>query len=530
MNCNFAVWAVLLCVSAHQHRVPFLGIQPSNVPMIDSLEQLATLPGTVDNRIWDKTLLCKIIFLLLAAVIIPWWRIRKSEPEPPAISLPVLLSLTFALVVIFLLDLTNNLLCARWEHFSQVIFDCIWCWQWFLTLAEVVEKTCASCFICWFVEVCDCVTTGRVVWDKFSGVVCSVLRPRIVNWCVRNLTVLQFLWVVCRQNEAIACCKVFSYREWIFKQVETCYWGGTPAKISRMDAVQGKCKPCCVGSDASSPRSAMLGRDVHSEVAASVEFGGRWRKESTIEGGARELAICCKYKRNQFPGRCGTNSHEISYYPCRADSSSVWPHAFGAWNETVGSYAREKHTRVTVVMEPPFEYACAARCVMYCAESRHGPRWNALRMANSRHEPWPTRPTCPEWLVEWNGARRQGWSGKMVGMRRNLAPVLGPNRATGHERSKDGGPNLILANVIMSAQSHVMPRNAGNDRRMLWERVPPVNRRFWGTLTCGGAQRAKQRNSWDCSTSCSPAHLLFATSVTVWAVWIEKWLQHCELM
>ena len=172
--------------------------------------------------------------------------------------------------------------------------------------------------------------------------------------------------------------------------------GGTPAKISRVDAVQGKCELCCVGSDASSPRSAMLGRDVHSEVAASVEFGGRRGKESTIEGGARELAICCKYERNQFPGRCSVNSRGIFYYPRCADSSSVRPHAFGVRNETVGSYAREKHTRVTVVMEPPFEYACAARRVMYCAESRHGPRRNALRMAGSRHEPWPMRPACPE--------------------------------------------------------------------------------------------------------------------------------------
>ena len=49
--CNSAVWAVLLCVSAHRHRIPFLGIQPSNVPSSGSLEQLATLPGTVDDRI-----------------------------------------------------------------------------------------------------------------------------------------------------------------------------------------------------------------------------------------------------------------------------------------------------------------------------------------------------------------------------------------------------------------------------------------------------------------------------------------------
>ena len=38
--CNSAVWAVSLCVSAHQHRVPFLGIQPSNVPSIGSLEHM----------------------------------------------------------------------------------------------------------------------------------------------------------------------------------------------------------------------------------------------------------------------------------------------------------------------------------------------------------------------------------------------------------------------------------------------------------------------------------------------------------
>ena len=49
--CNSAVWAVLLCASAHRHHVPFLGIQPSNMPSIGSLEQLATLPGTVDDRI-----------------------------------------------------------------------------------------------------------------------------------------------------------------------------------------------------------------------------------------------------------------------------------------------------------------------------------------------------------------------------------------------------------------------------------------------------------------------------------------------
>ena len=51
VSCNSVAWAVLLCVSARRHRVPFLGIQLSNVPSIGNLEQLATLPGTVGDRI-----------------------------------------------------------------------------------------------------------------------------------------------------------------------------------------------------------------------------------------------------------------------------------------------------------------------------------------------------------------------------------------------------------------------------------------------------------------------------------------------
>ena len=43
--CNSAVWAVLLCVSAHRHHVPFLGIQPSNVPSTGSLEQILSTLG-----------------------------------------------------------------------------------------------------------------------------------------------------------------------------------------------------------------------------------------------------------------------------------------------------------------------------------------------------------------------------------------------------------------------------------------------------------------------------------------------------
>ena len=38
--CNSTVWAVLLYVSAHRHRILFLGIQPSNVPSSGSLEHI----------------------------------------------------------------------------------------------------------------------------------------------------------------------------------------------------------------------------------------------------------------------------------------------------------------------------------------------------------------------------------------------------------------------------------------------------------------------------------------------------------
>ena len=44
--CNSAVWAVSLCVSAHRHRVPFLGIQPSNVPSSGSLEHIFCIYST----------------------------------------------------------------------------------------------------------------------------------------------------------------------------------------------------------------------------------------------------------------------------------------------------------------------------------------------------------------------------------------------------------------------------------------------------------------------------------------------------
>ena len=103
----------------------------------------------------------------MAAVIIPQWRSPKSEQEPPANPYTVPLSLTLVLVVVFLLDRACALLCARWERSAQVIFCCTLRQEWFLALAEVIWKTLASRFMRWFVDVCDCVAAGHVVWGEF---------------------------------------------------------------------------------------------------------------------------------------------------------------------------------------------------------------------------------------------------------------------------------------------------------------------------------------------------------------------------
>ena len=75
----------------------------------------------------------------------------------------------------------------------------------------------------------------------------------------------------------------------------------------------------------------------------------------------------------------------------------------------------------------------------------------------------------------------------MDGTRRNLAPVLGADRTTGCERSRDGGPNLIPPNVILSARAYVSARRAGDEpARAVKARVagkPPVQ---GGVLTWGG--------------------------------------------
>ena len=209
--CNSAICVVSLCVSAHRHRVPFLGIQPSNVPSRGSLEQLATLPGTVDDRIWDKTYCCAIICILVAVVIISQWRTPRCKQELQANPYTVPLALTLMLVAVFLLDHAYTLLCARWERSTQVIFvaHCISSSflhlpRWSGKLLRVVSCATSSTFeIPWLLNV----LFGASFCEL--RVVCCVPRPRTVNWCVQNLEVLRFLWAMRRQNEGTIAFKSF---------------------------------------------------------------------------------------------------------------------------------------------------------------------------------------------------------------------------------------------------------------------------------------------------------------------------------
>ena len=62
---------------------------------------------------------------MVAAAIIPRWRVTEFEPEPLVISPTVPLVLTLVLVVVLLFDLACTLLCACWRRFTQVISCCI---------------------------------------------------------------------------------------------------------------------------------------------------------------------------------------------------------------------------------------------------------------------------------------------------------------------------------------------------------------------------------------------------------------------
>ena len=143
----------------------------------------------------------------MAATIIPEWRIPKSEQEPPANPYTVPLSLTLMLVVVFLLDRACTLLCVRWKRSPQVIFWCTLRKRWFLALAKVIWKTLASRFICWFVDVCDSVTAGHVVWGKFSQAESRSLCAATLN-CELGSAKLgsSAVFVSCASTKRSDCC------------------------------------------------------------------------------------------------------------------------------------------------------------------------------------------------------------------------------------------------------------------------------------------------------------------------------------
>ena len=117
-----------------------------------------------------KTHCCAIICILVAVVIIPRWRTPRAEKELPAIPircrwpLPSCSWRSSCLIV-------PVPYCARVGNaLTQVIFCCTLRGGFLHFPLKVIWKTLASRFICWFINVYDCVTTGRVVWDEFLRV------------------------------------------------------------------------------------------------------------------------------------------------------------------------------------------------------------------------------------------------------------------------------------------------------------------------------------------------------------------------
>ena len=166
----------------------------------------------------------------MAAVIIPQWRILKSEQELLASPYTVPLSLTLVLVVVFLLDRACTLLCARWGRSTQVIFCCTLCLEWFLALVEVLWKTLASHFICWSVDFCDCATAGHVVWGKLSRVESRLLCAATSN---RELVCAKLgssaVFVSCASTEQSECCaQEFSLAGWMLMNSLKLVVGGNP--------------------------------------------------------------------------------------------------------------------------------------------------------------------------------------------------------------------------------------------------------------------------------------------------------------
>ena len=97
----------------------------------------------------------------------------------------------------------------------------------------MVEKTRASRFICWFVEVCDCVTAGTIVWGKFLRVESRSLCAATSN-CELGCTKLGSfaVFVSCASTKRSDCCvQKFSLAGYERMNSLKRVVRGTPAKI-----------------------------------------------------------------------------------------------------------------------------------------------------------------------------------------------------------------------------------------------------------------------------------------------------------
>ena len=81
----------------------------------------------------------------------------------------------------------------------------------------------------------------------------------------------------------------------------------------------------------------------------------------------------------------------------------------------------------------------------------------------------------------------------MVKARRNLAPVLGADRTTGHELDETGAYRLTFADVTTDRQAHEMPGSAGGE---------PA--RAVGACTAGKPPALGHANVWE-GTACNTA-------------------------
>ena len=125
----------------------------------------------------------------------------------------------------------------------------------------MVWKTRASRLICWFVDVCDCVTVGHAVWGKFLRVESRLLCAATSN-CELGCAKLESsaVFTSCASTKRSDCCvQKFSLARYELMNSLELAVGGNPRKNLAVGAMQGYYEWRCVGGDASPPRSAVLG-------------------------------------------------------------------------------------------------------------------------------------------------------------------------------------------------------------------------------------------------------------------------------